>query len=165
MNEYQTIFQIPRYGPHIFALSIGMAALLPGVPGVVLFFASRRRWPKRVFWPISLIIIGCFALACGLIGFHGKGNLLNRYDAEDWTVIEGTVHVLREQPYGGHAPGDLIEIDGVQVEIDKFRSNMLAYAQTIAHGGHLTEGIRARLFLIDGLIVRVDVAKRRDHNK
>jgi len=157
MNEYETVFTIPRYGPHILAAALGFAGLFPGIIGVVSFVFTRHRFPKRVFWPVSLIIIGAFSMTFAGIGFRSKHDLLTRYDSRDWTVIEGTVHVLREQPHGGHSPGDLIEIAGRQLEIDYFRSNMLAYKRTIAHGGHLTEGVQARLHLIDGLIVRVDI--------
>jgi hypothetical protein len=164
MNGYETVFTIPRYGPHILAAALGIAGLVPGIAGVVSFILTHRRFPKRIFWPVSLIIIGGFAMTFAVIGFRIKSDLLSRYDSEEWTVLEGTVHVLREQPYGGHAPGDLIEIDGMQIEINKFESNMQAYSQTIAHGGHLTEGAQARVFLLDGLIVRVDVKRNGTHN-
>ena len=164
MNEYETVFTIPRYGPHILAAVLAVAGLVPGVIGVASFILTHHRFPKRLFWPVSLIIIAAFATTFAIVGFRIKSDLLSRYDAEEWTVLEGTVHVLREQPYGGHAPGDLIEIDGTKIEINKFESNMQAYSQTIAHGGHLTEGAHARICLLDGLIVRVDVQRNGTHN-
>ena len=100
MNEYETVFTIPRYGPHILAAALGIAGLLPRIIGVASFILTHHRFPKRIFWPVSLIIIGAFAMTFAVTGFRIKSDLLSRYDSEEWTVLEGTVHVLREQPYG-----------------------------------------------------------------
>jgi hypothetical protein len=70
--------------------------------------------------------------------------------------VEGPVHVFSKQPEGGHARGDRILINGVRLGVDFFSSTP-AYKQTIAHGGALREGVHARVWHCDGLILRADI--------
>ena len=66
------------------------------------------------------------------------------------------MHVIRKQPKGGHAPGDLIKINGVDFVINKFSSDRY-YTQTIAYGGALQEGVIAKVFYVRDKIMRVDI--------
>ena len=78
------------------------------------------------------------------------------YATQQYQVVEGPVQVLRLQPKGGHAPGDLIEISNKQFEIDYYLDTV-GYKQTIANGGALTEGTYARVYFVDDTIIRVEV--------
>jgi hypothetical protein len=72
-------------------------------------------------------------------------------------IIEGTVEVLYEQPYSGHAPGDRIRIDGQEFQFSYYTA-ALSYSRTIAHGGVLRDGTKARLHYLDGAILKVEIA-------
>jgi hypothetical protein len=71
-------------------------------------------------------------------------------------IAEGVVRVLRQQPAGGHAAGDRVRLGDREFEVNYYRST-LAYNQTIAHGGALTDGTRARVHYLDGAILKVEI--------
>jgi hypothetical protein len=61
-------------------------------------------------------------------------------------IIEGCVQVLRTQPTTGHAPGDLLEINGQRLAVNYFVAGY-GYHATIAHGGALKPDTYARITL------------------
>lgn len=78
------------------------------------------------------------------------------YEEAEAPVAEGVVHVRREQPAEGHAEGDLVEIDGVELTVNRFTLTP-GYVKTIAHGGVLREGALVRVWHYEGGILRVDL--------
>ena len=77
-------------------------------------------------------------------------------------IVEGTVHVLCEEPYSGHVDyGDRIRVEDVQFEFSYYQSS-LAYKQTVSHGGSLTDGALVRLHYLGKAILKVEVHGRFD---
>lgn len=66
------------------------------------------------------------------------------YNEGNYSVVEGNVVVLHEQPYGGHARGDVIVVNDIEFEFSYF-SETFGYNQTISHDGILTNGKLVRL--------------------
>lgn len=66
--------------------------------------------------------------------------------------------MLHEQPATGHTKGDIISVNGKQFEVNYFYATP-AYRNTIAHGGVLGSGVKARLYYHNGEILRVDIRK------
>jgi len=112
---------------------------------------ERGCFPK--LWGMSAAALGGFA---ALVMLRGHIEALLAYKTGHVEIVEGLVHVLREQPANGHAPGDLVEISGRQVEVDYFVSNS-GYSTTISHGGVLRDGVVARCSIRKGLILRLDI--------
>ncbi|WP_282111283.1 hypothetical protein [Shewanella algicola] len=78
-----------------------------------------------------------------------------QYSNDNYELIEGTVNVLRLQPEHGHAAGDLIEIAGQKLEVDYFTSAP-GYHISIANGGVLQDGVYARVYVYDGLLLKIE---------
>jgi hypothetical protein len=72
-------------------------------------------------------------------------------------VAEGTVEVLHLQPAGGYDPGDRIRVDGREFQYSDFEA-VLAYRQTVSHGGVLRNGAKVRLHYLHERILKVEVA-------
>jgi hypothetical protein len=85
-------------------------------------------------------------------------NLLNVYNSQSYKIAEGEVHVLYSQPFSGHTQGDIINVGGIELEISYFQLTF-GYNQTIAHGGVLREGVYARIYYTDDVILRIDLKK------
>jgi hypothetical protein len=139
--------------------------------------------PEYAFWHCALfVLLGLGALriaprskrprfsrvwggAALLLGGIGLVAVSARHVATYWAyrqdraeVVEGTVRVVSRQPHGGHAPGDLVEVGGRRIEVDHFSSGP-GYHQTLAYGGVLVDGARARLLLYHDRILRLEVQR------
>lgn len=117
----------------------------------------RRLYSYRSFdcFMYSLIVVIAITPLV-LCDMHKLYKFKNVISNKRYHVIEGIVRVEYEQPESGHAKGDIIKINDRQLEVDHFVMTR-AYKKTIAHGGVLKEGVYARLYVYDGLILRVDV--------
>jgi hypothetical protein len=63
-------------------------------------------------------------------------HLLNIYNSQQYQIVEGLVHVLHTQPETGHDRGDVVEVGGVEFEVDYFLITF-GYNKTLAYGGVL----------------------------
>jgi len=166
-DGYTTIFIVYDGFWRVVALAVLFLAI--GAVGLVAGIAWIRRAGIPKWWnrkegtkPGFLLVWSILWLSLGGVGFsvnlYRSYQLVSAYRDGTAQLVEGTVHVLREQPEGGHAGGDLIEINGTQLVIDYFQVTP-AYRQTIAHGGVLREGTSARVWHDDGKILRLDVPR------
>jgi hypothetical protein len=80
------------------------------------------------------------------------------YERGQFQTVTGEVAVLRTQQREGHASGDLVEVSGVQFDVDHY-SGRLGYKKTIAWGGCLTNGARVRLRYRDNTIIGIDLSQ------
>lgn len=166
-DDYTTVFIV--YDG--FWRVVAFAVLFLGLGGVG--FGIAVTWIRRLntprWWTLkegkkpSILLVGSILwLLLASVGFsvnlHQSYRLVSVYRNRTAKLVEGTVHVLREQPEGGHAEGDLIEINGALLVVDYFTLTP-AYKQTIAHGGVLREGRTARVWHHDGKILRLDVKR------
>ena len=158
-TTYQTIFETSPLANGMLALSLvfliigvfGAPLLIMGTSGSKPLLGSRRA--AMILW----------AVLWNGVSFYWVGhNLLTAYRCHhalrDGTcqVVEGTVEVLHEQPYSGHASGDRIRIGGREFEVNHYLST-LGYNRTIAHGGVLKNGVRARLHVDGPMILKVEI--------
>jgi hypothetical protein len=173
MNAFTTVFFVTP--PHYDPPGLEFLALIGPVPfiiGLILLFAwMKKSWSaakagsgERNYHDLLvtgiLIVIGvCLTLAFTgsyFVQRNTASQFAHLYATQQYQVVEGPVHVLRLQPKGGHARGDLIEIGNKQFEIDYYLDTV-GYRQTIANGGVLTEGTYARVYFVDDTIIRVEV--------
>lgn len=101
-------------------------------------------------------LAGGFAIHRSLLTEHRELGELS--EAGVCVQLEGPVQVLRTQPENGHAPGDLVEIDGVRLVVDYYEAEP-GYRKTVSHGGALQEGRLARVEVCGTRIVRVELAQ------
>jgi len=144
------------------ALFIGVG-VVGSVVSVIWILALRTpRWSasKHRFAAWFLLVWGLLWLALATFAFshnlRWSYSFVRAYNSGAARMAEGRVHVLREQPADGHAPGDLVDIAGARLEVNYFVVTP-AYTQTIAHGGALREGAQVRVWHHRGSILRVDI--------
>jgi len=163
ISEFRTVFEITWrsngvLADEIFRLFIGIAALMGGVTALVHNWRHKKlkSWLGPVFataWGLLWLYLHNFPYVFGHIN-----SLVRAYRNGQYQVVEGQVHVLREQPATGHTKGDIITVNGKQFEVNYFYLTP-AYRSTLAHGGVLEGGVYARIYYHNGEILRVDIRK------
>jgi len=162
---YRTVFTLyegflRQLAEAVFYVSIGAAFFIVAVIWIKRLRLPKWWWRHEAEKPFVLLVFGSIWLT--LAGLGAVFNLLEAYgyvrsySSGNVRIIQGTVHVLNKQPFDGHAEPDIIEINGVRATIDAF-GRVPAYRDTISHGGVLSEGTIARLFVHNGKVVRVDL--------
>ena len=143
-------------------LSIGSIGLVAAIVWIrrlrIPRWWNRKEGTKPGFlllWSVLWLLLATVGFSMNLCKSYG---LLRAYRDGAAGVVEGTVHVLREQPESGHAPGDLIDVKGVRLIVDYFMLTP-AYKQTIAYGGVLREGAKVRVWYYDSHVLRIDVQR------
>ena len=164
MNEFVTVFEIARNSNGVFAgavfrLLIGVVALIGALRSLV---RNRRRESSRrdYIGPIFILVWSLFWIY--LHNFpHQFGHidrLVNAYQQKQYEIVEGPVQVLHQQPATGHSKGDVVRVNGKELEVNYFLATP-AYRITIAHHGVLGQGAYARLYYYNGEILRIDLRK------
>lgn len=152
---------------HVFFLLIGIVIFIVGI--------SLFRKVKKEQGCVPEVLKAVFILFWAIIwiGIHGLSlgmqvvtysELLNIYNKHLYSVVEGKVQVIHEQPRGGHDRGDLIVVGDKEFEFSYFEESF-GYHQTISNGGVLKEGVYARLtycknpspFETNNIILRVEL--------
>ena len=162
--NYQTVYDYSEtildpitIFPIIFAV-IGPFFLIYGIQSLKNKSQKQSGAPFIIIWGVGASVLGSFT-SIFLIANHFYLN--HAYSSGNFKILEGKVHVIHEQPRGGHAAGDIIEIDGQQIEFSYFTAGG-GYKQTIAHGGFLREGTQARLYVKNDDILRVDILTKEE---
>lgn len=168
MNNFTTVFEITSgtngiRADVLFRLVVGIAILTVGIVGLVLRKRTQGRFPKRLWTPAFMIFWGVVWLLMHiplwLIGTSDIDQLLELYQSGRSEIAEGIVHVTHKQPSGGHAAGDKITVGGQEFEINYFIVTP-GYNKTISHGGALREGVYARLYYHNGVILKVEIKNK-----
>ena len=166
-DGYTTVFIV--YDGFWRVVAFGLLITGIGAAGVVFSIAWVRRTNMANWWhrneaqrPVFVLAVSIIFLTVGGFGFALRTwdayQLLRAYADGDAGVVEGTVHVVHEQPRGGHVAGDLVEIDGVPLRVDYFQITS-AYKQTTSHGGALAEGAYVRVWHYDRRVLRIDLLR------
>ena len=163
VSDFVTVFEITRGSNGVFAdacfrLLVGISALIGGVT-VLVFNGKNNRsksWIAAVFailWSLFWLYLHNFSHVFGHIN-----SLVRAYHDKQYQVVEGPIQVLHEQPATGHTKGDIITVNGKQLEVNYFYATP-AYRNTLAHRGVLRGGVYARIYCYNGEILRVDLRK------
>ncbi len=172
MNEFTTIFEITAgtngiRADVIFRLVIGIVILIAGITGLILRKKTRGLFPKKLWGPVFMTFWGVMWLLLHIplwrIGTSDIEQLLDVFRNGQCQIAEGVVHVTHEQPFGGHSAGDVITVGGQEFEINYFHVTP-GYKQTNSHGGALREGVFARLHYHNGVILKIEIGKKRMAN-
>ena len=164
-GDWKTLFVVYEGFTHVLLeaslwLTAGLAMVIGGILYRRRSNLTREQGDERNAGPTVLIAFGILWLSFCVLGFGlalGLGlRLLIVYGSGEAEITEGVVRVLHEQPAGGGTEGDILEINGVQVEVDRLLLSP-AYGRTIVFGGVLREGVYARVYHWQGRIVRIDV--------
>jgi len=167
MTEFETVFEIALGQSEIltdaFFRVVGGVVVLALWLGLLVLYIYRRNTDKRRPKVFALIFLPAWAVIwiSSSYSWFSSANreldsLVSAYQIGAYEVAEGPVQVLRTQPKSGHAPGDLVSVGDTQFEINYFKSTH-AYHKTLAYGGHLREGVYAKVFHDNGRILRIDV--------
>ena len=161
IKDYQRHFLLS-----IGLLVVGSIGLLYG--GALLIYGLLLKPKFRPGMYVALGGLGLIWVGLGGLNIANDPNadsinncarLQNIYDARQYRMTEGIVHVSHVQSASGHDKGDIITVGNVEFEVSHFAS-YCAYGKTIAYEGDLTEGANARVFYADlRTILRVDVKK------
>ena len=164
-DGYTTVFIV--YDGFWRVVAMGLFVVGLGAVGMVVSIIWMRRqvrtpkwWRQKnaarpwviLFVAVVFVLVGGFGFSLRILDSY---RFVRAYADGDAQIAEGIVHVLHKQPAGGHAAGDLVEINGVKLRVEYFRFTS-AYKRTIAHGGALSEGARVRVWHYDGRVLRVD---------
>ena len=158
--HYVTVFQTSYFSNgsllwSLFYLTIGLSV-------AILFLTGRLRLKSQSGCATAFLLFWCavwisFSSVWVFYNLRTASIFIEALRSEDCEVVQGTVAVLHEQPWGGHDSGDRILIDDVEFTINYYFSS-LAYRRTISHGGHLTNGRLVRICHINGDILKIEVA-------
>jgi hypothetical protein len=164
-DGYTTVFTVYEGFWRVIAYaSVFLAVGTGGLTIAIRWIRSLhlpKWWARREGGKPGAVLLWSIAfLSMAIVGFSAAGwrayGLVRAYRSGAAQVSEGTVHVLRLQPHGGHAKGDLIEVDGAHLVVNHFVVTA-AYKQTVAHGGVLREGTQARVWHHDKKVLRIDL--------
>lgn len=126
-------------------------------PVVLAYAIKNKNSSRRVFaffWGGIATIVAPLMLIFVLLDHVNTYWLLG---SEELEIINGKIEVLRTQPEGGHAPGDLIRIGTDEFEIDYYITSP-CYHQTISNGGVLSSGKVVTIYVVDKCILKIMVS-------
>lgn len=161
MSEYVTVYEYEISSILHFILPLVFFAVAGPIVAMVAISRIRRSgWRLRagmmLLWGVGTAVGGGLGVAI-VLWRHVEA--VRSFETNDYEIVEGAVRVLRMQPTGGHAPGDLVTVGGRELEIDFFGEVGPGYRQTIARGGVLRDGQQARLYVHKGKVLRVDIVE------
>ncbi len=162
MPQYETIYEITYNFDEAGFTHMGCGIIILIIR--FLFFkkkkSKRSRMEQLPLFGITFAGVGLIIGSLLFIGKYSKQYFSLKYAKENgnYTIVEGKVEVLHEQPEGGHDKGDIIVIDGVKFIINYFVLTP-AYKTTIAHGGVLKKDAHVRVLHFDGKIIQIDLKK------
>ncbi len=168
MNDFTTVFVIPKeFDVSPIVLSIASLVLITiCVADIILRKKGRKGlipWPTWTLPPTFGIVVGSILLmvySCVLVASALQTNrLLSAYNQGKYKIAEGIVDVSHMQRHGGGGRGDIVRIGSEEFEID-YTSPTPGYTLTISHGGVLKDGVYARVYHHQGIIMRIDIRKR-----
>ena len=125
--------------------------------------AFRARLKMGAFFPILFLGISlAFATLVGFGTWLGKQTgLPNHLRLEKCAVVEGEVTNFRAMPEGGGT--ESFSVGGQHFEYSgKVSSSQSGFSQPVAQGGPIRDGLRVRIHHRDGIIARLELARRTD---
>ena len=173
MDDFHTVFELTTFSL-LRSLFDGFQVFLFALIAVSVLGYNKRNSKLSSKLPSALFFV-LFAIAslCITMGNTIRSvRLYNAYRSKECPQVEGVVHITHQQPYHGHSEGDAVEIGGEKFNVSYFEGGP-HYKQTIAHGGDLREGVKARVWYCNihpiseanRAIVRVDISLQNETTK
>jgi len=158
-----TVFEISPFFPDYYYLSyfqifLGLSLVFFGIVVRVLHFKGKVQNFKS-YTGTAIVSSGIVFLILGQVSISQNKsyeNIYSRYESGDYSVTEGIVEVLREQPKERHAAGDLIIIGNKEFEIS-FSRDAYTYRIPISHDGYLKSGVRVKICHINNDILKINL--------
>lgn len=172
LEGFSTVFVVTQ--PALIALFqyrliqiASIAGMVVGLIGCAWFgvmLLNKRPIPKYASAFVMLILIAAvWSRLNDDYLLQGCTRLKSQYDAGQYQIAQGSVHVLHTQPAGGHEKGDVLVVGTAgpgPLEVNYF-TDTCAYKTTIAYNGVLTENAYARVYYTDmGEILRIDLRNK-----
>ena len=158
-----TVFEISPFFPEYYYLSyfkifLGLALFIFGIVVRVLHLKGKVQNYKS-YTGTTIASSGILFLILGQVSisqYKSHENIYYQFESGNYSVAEGTVEVLREQPKEGHAAGDLIIIGNREFEIS-FSRDAFTYRIPISHDGYLKSGVRVKIYHINNDILKINI--------
>jgi hypothetical protein len=113
---------------------------------------------KRGFLRVWAVLAGLASMGVIILTLVVGDRLPDAYARGDYEVVEGEVQVEADViAAGSRVPKDIVVIAGRRLEIQPVGPIGKGYSRAASQGGLLQAGTRARLYVHDGQIVRVDI--------
>ena len=135
------------------------------IAGAVLFnylYYKRRRSIRKGIRITITIILAIFVITMICVVTYEPvwqyKKLREIYLNQEYSIVEGYVHVIRKQKNDGSDNGDIIEIQGKKFEINYY-GRTPTYKLPIIYGGVLREGVYAKVYYYEDYILRVDIRR------
>lgn len=172
LDNLITAFEIPSITDlihiHTFSRYLEASIIISLILAAVVFYLRIKHGYKNRYAYIFVVLLW-FGTSF-LWTYMNKMNkgFIEKYQNEAFyyilksgktKTVEGKVHVLREQPEGGDAPGDKVEIGGKTFELNYFH-DAPGYNVTISHGGDLREGVFVRIHHYRGYILKIEMYEK-----
>jgi hypothetical protein len=140
------------------------------VYGKQLVTTLKLPWNVRHLYPVLWVLLGIGLLAAGIRLYYCDRSRFEFYtqqvNSSDVVSVEGMVNVTFEEPWDGHAGGDIVHVADKTFEVQQY-SGSYYYHESIAHGGVLKQNAYVRIYYIpttdyyrplfgDGQIVKIE---------
>jgi hypothetical protein len=172
MDDFTTVFVFTDKAKEVFGVANrslwdGILIIAIGVVLLVLFIIQGRKKPPKLVGILFVLAWMVFWFG-GSTGWISRGQkdysryndeyqrLLDIYNNQRYKITEGIIQVQHAQRAGGHDTGDIVDIGGVEFEFSYYATTF-GYNKTISHGGVLQQGVYARIYYTDEMILRIDM--------
>jgi hypothetical protein len=159
-DGYRTVFDITEVGYKSW--SFPAFGLIFVFIGLLLPFLNRRGfirksppWMEKWFPRIYLGFSISWTLGAFLSTYVDYRQAIGAMRDNSAKIVEGPVTKFHPMPYSGHAD-ESFDIQGVKFSFSDYDVRA-GFNNTASHGGPIREGLRVRIWYLDGEILRLDV--------
>lgn len=161
MIQYETVFDVIetgyRYWWCVIVFSACFGAIVLDQIKTTRFIPDLDGPLKRGNLYILLTVGGSLAFIFFLLTFPEYYGLRSALRQGKIGIVEGKVENFVPMPYKGHAV-ESFTVSGKRFEYSDYMASP-GFRQTASHGGPIREDLNVRVFFLDSLIARLDVAK------
>ena len=118
---------------------------------------KKRRKNPRLISLVGATILSLFVYFFVLAENPDYQELLDVYQNGEFEIVEGQVEGFVEGSWGGNAPYESFEVDGVSFE-HSFSDHSAAYRRIKSGGGKIEDGVYVIIWHVDGDIIHLEVA-------
>lgn len=171
-EAFNIAHQTRDYWFTVIPIFTGISFIVASVKKLTAIIKSPGNIAQKVNLSV-MILLGIGLIAFGIQQYFHEQNRFEHYaqqvNSSDVVSVEGVVNVTFEEPWDGHAGGDIIHVADKTFEIQQY-SGSYFYHDSISHGGVLKQNNYVRIYYIptteyyrplfgDGQIVRIECRK------